>query len=286
VIGQLSHEKEHPLSPTTRVRQADPDRGTAVETFMPGRYEGRVAVVTGAASGIGRATARRLAAEGAAVACLDINDAVAAVAEKINDEAADKGGRALAVQCDVTDEQAVATSVARITAELGTVTNLCNIAGIGSFAHTTEESLGRWEKILAVNLTGTFLLCRAVLPAMLEHGGAIVNTVSSAGIKGQPYSAAYCASKGGVLMLTKALAVEYMGRGVRVNGVAPGGVDTPIVHDFGLPENADLTLIQRAMTPLGYAHPHEMAGAFAYLGSDEAAYATGTILSVDGAITA
>ena len=92
------------MSPTTRVRQADPDRGTAVETFMPGRYAGRVAVVTGAASGIGRATARRLAAEGAAVACLDINETVAAVAEKINDEAADKGGRALALQCDVTDE--------------------------------------------------------------------------------------------------------------------------------------------------------------------------------------
>ena len=129
-------------------------------------------------------------------------------------------------------------------------------------------------------------MCRAVLPVMLEHGGAIVNTVSSAGIKGQPYSAAYCASKGGVLMLTKALAVEYMGRGVRVNGVAPGGVDTPIVHDFVPPDDADFTLIQRAMTPLGYSHPHEIAGAFAYLGSDEAAYATGSILSVDGAITA
>jgi len=274
------------MSPTTRVRKADPDRGTAVETHMPGRYDGRVAVVTGAASGIGRATARRLAAEGAAVACLDINQAVAGVAETINEEAAGQGGRALAVECDVTDEQAVAAAVARSTDELGTITNLCNIAGIGSFSHTTEESLTRWEEILAVNLTGTFLLCRAVLPGLLEHGGAIVNTVSSAGIKGQPYSAAYCASKGGVLMLTKALAVEYMGRGVRINGVAPGGVDTPIVHSFVPPEDADFTLIQRAMTPLGYAHPHEIAGAFAYLGSDEAAYATGTILSVDGAITA
>jgi NAD(P)-dependent dehydrogenase (short-subunit alcohol dehydrogenase family) len=274
------------MSPTTRVRRADPDRGTAVETLMPGRYEGRVAVVTGAASGIGRATARRLAAEGAAVACLDVNEAVATVAETINAEAAYTGGRALALRCDVTDEQAVAASVARSADELGAITTLCNIAGIGSFSHTTEESLSRWEEILAVNLTGTFLMCRAVLPTLLEHGGAIVNTVSSAGIKGQPYSAAYCASKGGVLMLTKALAVEYMGRGVRVNGVAPGGVDTPIVHNFVPPEDADFTLIARAMTPLGYAHPHEIAGAFAYLGSDEAAYATGTVLSVDGAITA
>jgi NAD(P)-dependent dehydrogenase (short-subunit alcohol dehydrogenase family) len=274
------------MSPTTRVRQADPERGTAVETLMPGRYDGRVALVTGAASGIGRATAHRLAAEGAAVACLDSNEAVGAVAEKINEKEAGKGGSALALQCDVRDEDGVATAVARITAELGTITNLCNIAGIGSFAHTTAETRSRWEEIIGVNLTGTFLLCRAVLPGMLEHGGAIVNTVSSAGIKGQPYSAAYCASKGGVLMLTKALAVEYMGRGVRVNGVAPGGVDTPIVHDFAVPEDADFTLIQRAMAPLGFAHPHEIAGAFAYLGSDEAAYVTGSIFSIDGAITA
>jgi NAD(P)-dependent dehydrogenase (short-subunit alcohol dehydrogenase family) len=274
------------MSPTTRVRQADPERGTAVETLMPGRYDGRVALVTGAASGIGRATAHRLAAEGAAVACLDSNEAVGAVAEKINEEEAGKGGSALALQCDVRDEDGVATAVARITAELGTITNLCNIAGIGSFAHTTAETRSRWDEIIGVNLTGTFLLCRAVLPGMLEHGGAIVNTVSSAGIKGQPYSAAYCASKGGVLMLTKALAVEYMGRGVRVNGVAPGGVDTPIVHDFAVPEDADFTLIQRAMAPLGFAHPHEIAGAFAYLGSDEAAYVTGSIFSIDGAITA
>jgi NAD(P)-dependent dehydrogenase (short-subunit alcohol dehydrogenase family) len=246
-----------------------------------------VALVTGSGSGIGRATARRLAAEGAAVACLDVaTEAIAAVAAEINDEAAAVGGRAIALRCDVTDEDNVGAVVADATEQLGAITNLCNIAGIGGFAHTPEQSLSGWDKIIAVNLTGTFLMCRAVLPGMLEHGsGAIVNTVSTAGVIGQPYSAAYCASKGGVKLLTKALAVEYMARGIRVNGVAPGGVDTPIIHNFGPPADSDWKLIERLMTPIGFAFPHEIAGAFAYLGSREADYVTGAILSIDGAIT-
>jgi NAD(P)-dependent dehydrogenase (short-subunit alcohol dehydrogenase family) len=274
------------MSPTTRVGAADPNRGTAVEVRTPGRYAGKVALVTGAGSGIGRATARRLAAEGAAVACLDVAaEAVTHVADEINAADDGGGGRAVGMLCDVTDEDMVASVVARAADELGPITNLCNIAGIGGFSHSTDQSYAGWKKILAVNLDGTFLMCRAVLPGMLEHGGAITNTVSTAGIIGQPYSAAYCASKGGVKMLTKALAVEYMARGVRVNGVAPGGVDTPIIHNFGPPDDADFTLIQRLMTPIGFAFPHEIAGAFAYLGSDEAAYVTGAILSIDGAIT-
>ena len=185
------------MSPTTRVGESDPNRGTAPESISPGRYAGRVAVVTGAGSGIGRATARRLAAEGAAVACLDLaGDAIDAVAAEIDREAADAGGRAIALQCDVTDEDAVAAAVSQAREELGHITNLCNIAGIGGLlAHTRAVAEG-WDRIIAVNLTGTFLMCRAVLPGMIEHGGAIVNTVSTAGMKGQPYSAAYCASKG------------------------------------------------------------------------------------------
>jgi NAD(P)-dependent dehydrogenase (short-subunit alcohol dehydrogenase family) len=274
------------MSPTTRVGASDPSRGTAPGAITPGRYAGLAALVTGAASGIGRATARRLAAEGGAVACLDVDAAaIEAVAAEINEESAEAGGKAVALRCDVTDERAVSEAVERARSALGPITNLCNIAGIGGFAHTPEQSLSGWDKIIAVNLTGTFLMCRAVLPEMLEHGGAIVNTVSTAGIIGQPYSAAYCASKGGVKLLTKALAVEYMARGVRVNGVAPGGVDTPIIHNFGPPADADMKLIERLMTPVGFAYPHEIAGAFAYLGSHEADYISGAILSIDGAIT-
>ena len=275
------------MSPTKRVGEADPNRGTAVEVFTPGRYTGKVALVTGAGSGIGRATARRLAAEGAAVACTDVAlEAIESVAAEINVEAAEAGGKAIALRLDVTSESEVASVVAQVTAELGHISNLCNIAGIGGFAHTPDQTLSGWDKIIAVNLTGTFLTCRAVLPDMIEHGGAIVNTASTAGIIGQPYTAAYCASKGGVKMLTKSLAVEYMAKGVRVNAVSPGGVDTPIIHDFWPPDDADWKLVERAMTPFGFAYPREIAGAFAYLGSDEAAYVTGTIFSIDGAITA
>jgi NAD(P)-dependent dehydrogenase (short-subunit alcohol dehydrogenase family) len=140
--------------------------------------------------------------------------------------------------------------------------------------------------MIAVNLTGTYFVTRATLPALLDGGGAIVNVASTAGIIGSAYSAAYCASKGGVVMLTKALAMEYADKGIRVNAVAPGGVQTPLLAKFSLPEGADFKHLYRIMSRMGYCQPEQIAAAIAFLASDESNYTTGAILPIDGGITA
>ena len=201
------------------------------------RFSGRTAIVTGAGSGLGAATARRLAAEGAAVAGLDLAaDAAAATAEAITGA----GGRARAYAVDVADPAAVREAVAAAARDLGRPSAVVNCAGIGRFYHSHDMPFADWQRIIAVNLTGTFLVCQAALPFLLDGGGNIVNVASNAGLMAQPYSAAYCASKGGVVQLTRALADEYIERGVRVNCIAPGGIDTPLQEQFRkAPEGLD-----------------------------------------------
>ncbi len=249
---------------------------------MP-RFTDRVAVVTGAGSGLGRATAHRLADEGGPVAAVDLDGDAA---EKTVAEIGELGGTARAYSTDVSNPAAVRSAVDAAADDLGRPQVLVNAAGIGSFAHTVEETYERWSAILGVNLTGTFLMCQATLPYLLDGGGAIVNVASNAGLMGQPYSAAYCASKGGVVNLTRALAVEYLRRGVRVNAVAPGGMNTPMIAGFRMPEGVNMKEFARVTSPLGAAEPEEVAGVIAFIASDDGRYMAGSIVSVDGGITA
>ena len=246
------------------------------------RFTGKVALVTGAGSGIGRATARLFAAEGATVACLDLNGADETAAA-----IADDGGSARDWTADVSDAAAIASIVDAVVESLGGLDIVCNIAGIGHFAWSHEETPEAFDRIVQVNLNGTFYVSRAALPHLLRTGGVIVNTASTAGLMGQPWSAAYCASKGGVVMMTRAMAHEYRGKGVRVNAVAPGGTNTNIIHSFStLPEGASFKDMAKIMTPMGTCEPEEIAAAFAYIASDEARFMTGSIVTVDGGITA
>jgi NAD(P)-dependent dehydrogenase (short-subunit alcohol dehydrogenase family) len=248
-----------------------------------GRFAGRVAVVTGAGSGLGQATARRLAAEGAAVACLDI---AGEAAEKTAAEVAESGAEARAYTADVSDPVSARAAVDGAAEDLGRPQVVVNCAGIGRFAHTHEVPFDEWQRIIGVNLTGTFLVCQAAIPHLLEGGGAIVNIASNAGIKAQPYSAAYCASKAGVVHLTRCIADEYVKRGIRANCVAPGGIDTPLQNEFmQMPDGVDWKAFRKVMSPLGNSTADEIAGVVLFLASDETRYMTGSIVSIDGGIT-
>jgi len=245
------------------------------------RFAGRRAFVTGAGSGIGEAVARGLHAEGADVVLADLRPAPAqVVASELGGRA--PGGRAVAVGLDVRDEDAVRAALGPDPYDV-----LVNCAGIGSTTNAPDTPLEVWEDVFAVNARGTFLCCKHVLPGMVaRRSGAIVNIASVAGMIGLRNRAAYSASKGAVIALTRALAIDHVADGVRVNAVCPGTVDSPwvrrLVEEVG--ESLDALRARQPMGRLG--SPEEVAGAVLYLAGDEAGFVTGTALTIDGGLTA
>jgi NAD(P)-dependent dehydrogenase (short-subunit alcohol dehydrogenase family) len=248
---------------------------------------GSVAVVTGGASGIGRATAERLAREGACVALVDRADPEEAARAIVS-----AGGEAWGIRTDVADEGEVRAMVDAVVSRARRVDVLVNAAGIGTPRPVTidEATMAEWHDLCAVNLTGTFLCCRAVIPIMRGGGGAtIVNIASELGLVGSPRSAMYGATKGAVVQLTRALAVDHAPDHIRVNCVCPGPIDTPLLRR-GVARAADPEAKIRAemnSTLLGrLGRPEEIASVIHFLASDEASFVTGSIVVADGGVTA
>lgn len=247
------------------------------------RFENKVVLVTGAGSGIGRASAVRLAAEGGKIWCTDINETEL---NTLVDEIAAGGGAATAYRFDISEVGAAERCVEACVAQYGGVDAVVNMAGILRFSNCHELDLKIWEQIISVNLTGTFMLCKAVLPELLKTKGNIVNAASTASLQGLPWGVAYAASKGGVLAMTRSIAVEYAKRGVRANCVCPGDINTNMAQGVTFPADADYDLLSRITSLTGAKGPEVVAGVIAMLASVDGCHITGEHIRVDGGILA
>lgn len=247
------------------------------------RLENKKAIVTGGAGGIGRATSLAFAAEGASVAVVDLNaDAAEAVAEEIRAA----GGTAVAIAADVSSEDDIIRVVETANESLGGIDVVFNNAGIIRRTTAVETTVEEWDRVFGVNVRAIFLMCKHVVPIMKANGGgSIVNTGSGWGLKGGGQAISYCASKGAVVNMTRALAIDHGPDGIRVNSVNPGDVDTGMLRDEARQLGQDQTgfLAEAAERPLNrMGQPSEIAAAVVWLASDDASYVTGSALVVDG----
>ncbi len=243
------------------------------------RFDGKVVLVTGAGSGIGREVVLRLTSEGATVFGHDRDG------DRLAETSALAGGIATRVG-DVMSPEECSATVAACVAEHGRLDVLGNIAGIARSEHFLDVTVDQYRQMMAVNADSCFFFCQAAIPHLLETGGNIVNIASNAGVMGQAYTVAYCASKGAVVQLTRALAMEFVKTKLRVNAIAPSGVNTNLVRGFQMPSDVDFALMAPYMGFRPMSEPSEIASLFAFLASDEAKSMTGAIVNIDNGVTA
>jgi NAD(P)-dependent dehydrogenase (short-subunit alcohol dehydrogenase family) len=250
------------------------------------RLEGKTALITGAGSGIGRAMALLFAQESARVFAADVNEAAASETARLVGE---QGGEAEGYAADVSASADVQRMVGACLQRFGRIAILCNNAGVGSTQTVVDTPEDLWDRVMAINARGTFLCCKYAIPHMIEAGGGvIVNTASVAGLVGLKNRAAYCAAKGAIVSLTRAVAVDYVGQHIRCNCICPGTVDSPWVQRLldAAPDPAAERAALTARQPMGrLGTPEEIARAALYLASDDAAFVTGTALIIDGGLT-
>ena len=237
------------------------------------RFDGKVAIVTGAASGMGRATAQLLASEGATVVGIDLN------AEGLDETGLESQLR------DVTSRSECHAAVDECVARHGRLDVLCNVAGVLRAGHLSDLSEADLDLVLGVNVEGMLWMCQAAMPHLIESSGSVVNIASNAGLMGVAYHSAYAASKGAVVNLTRSLAMEFVKAGVRINCVAPGGVKTPMARGATLPDDVDWELVQPYMGFRKMSRPEELAQVIAFLASDQASAIHGAIVSADSGLT-